>query len=85
MKNSCPQRNSNQLPPTYKTGARLTNVRKIRKNISTYEVRKNNLKIRKKCFTNAFVSFDRKLSNFVTYENNSVTTHAQLAFLLYFL
>ena len=66
-------------------GARFTNVRKIRKNISTYEVRKNNLKIRKKCFTNAFVSFDRKLSNFVTYENNSVTTHAQLAFLLYFI
>ena len=39
--------------------------------------------MRKKFFTNVFVRFDHKLSNFVTYENNSVTTHAQLAFLLY--
>ena len=69
----------------YRPGLSFTNVSKIKKNISTYEVRKNNLKIRKKCFTNVFVRFGRKLLNFVTYENNSVTTHARLAFFLYFL
>ena len=58
-------------------GARFTNVRKIRKNISTFKVRKNNFKIRTKCFTNVFVRFDRELLNFVTYENNSVTTHVR--------
>ena len=59
-----------------RAGARFTNVSKIRKNISTYEVIKNNLKIRKKCFTNVFVRCYCKLSNFVTYENNSASTHA---------